>query len=568
MIHHFQEDISFEGPQGFTDPFRYMPHPLVRVAAEKIIGKIEADSILSDAFAEGKMLGVLVCKASAGSSSQSREEGRCSARLLPSDAEDTTRNNNTHTDIVYIAGFSGNVGGKSVIKGFVPPIYDLTDPDGYFKEEEAKISEINRKIDKINCSKGFTHLKRQLAEYEAARDKEIAEWAEKMQQSKQERAERRAASNDATELATITKESQFEKAEFRRIKAGWAERIAHTQSQLDEIRKGIAELKKLRAEMSDNLQDWIFRQYIVHNAAGEEISIADLFASKGLVPPGGTGECAAPKLLEYAYRHRMEPLAMGEFWYGKSPETAVRTHGHFYPSCTSKCGPLLRFMLKGLNIHKEGLQEDISPVIIDEDESLIVVEKPAGMPSVPGLDGRQSLQEWLGERYEEIHAVHRLDMDTSGVMIFAKTQNAAVDLRRQFEEHTVRKTYLARLSACQNSLSEGDKGIIELPLSADYDERPRQKVDSKQGKPAITEYEITSVNEDGTTDIIFHPLTGRTHQLRVHSAHTLGLGCPIVGDMLYGGDTGKRLHLHAYEIKFRHPSDGKSVCFAGDSEKF
>ena len=547
-----------EGPQEFTDPFRYMPHPLVKVAAEKTIKKIDEDHMLADAFAEGKMLGVLVCKVSDRSKRAEHLPSSLLCELLRSET----------AGIVYIAGFSGNVGGRSIIEGFVPPIYDLTDPNGYFKKEEARISGINRKIDEINCSEGFTHLKTQLAEYEAARDKETAEWAEKMQQSKQERAERRAASNDATELAAITKESQFEKAEFRRMKIGWAEKIALIQNQLDETRKEITELKRIRAEMSDRLQDWIFRQYIVHNAAGEEISIADLFASQGLVPPGGTGECAAPKLLEYAYRHGLKPLAMGEFWYGKSPDTAVRTHGHFYPSCTSKCGPLLGFMTKGLNIQKEVQSAVLSPAIIHEDEHLIVVEKPSSMPSVPGLDGRLSLQEWLSSRYGEIHAVHRLDMDTSGVMIFAKTQNAAVDLRHQFEEHTVRKTYLARLSACQNPLSEGDKGIIELPLSADYDERPRQKVDSKQGKPATTEYEITSVNEDGTTDIIFHPITGRTHQLRVHSAHTLGLGCPIVGDMLYGGDTGKRLHLHAYEIKFRHPSDGKSVCFTGDSEKF
>jgi tRNA pseudouridine32 synthase/23S rRNA pseudouridine746 synthase len=190
------------------------------------------------------------------------------------------------------------------------------------------------------------------------------------------------------------------------------------------------------------------------------------------------------------------------------------------------------------------------------------------MPSVPGLNGIESLQEWLSSRIGEIHAVHRLDMDTSGVMIFAKTQIAASDLRRQFEEHTVRKTYLARLSACKISLSKGDKGTIELPLSADYDERPRQKVDTKQGKTAITEYEIIGTNDDGTIDIILHPVTGRTHQLRVHSAHTLGLGCPIIGDMLYGGDCSHRLHLHAYEIQFRHPSDGKSVCFTGCAKKF
>ena len=558
MIHYFQEDMLHEGPQEFTDPFRYMPHPLVKVAAEKTIKKIDEDHMLADAFAEGKMLGVLVCKVSDRSKRAEHLPSSLLCELLQSET----------ADIVYIAGFSGNVGGKSVINGFVPPIYDLTDPDGYFKEEEARISGINRKIDEINCSEEFTHLKAQLTEYDAARDKETAEWAEKMLQSKKERAERRAATDDAAELAAITKESQFEKAEFRRTKAGWAERIAHIQNQLNQTRKEITALKKLRAEMSDKLQDWIFRQYIVHNAAGAKISIADLFASQGLVPPGGTGECAAPKLLEYAYRHGLKPLAMGEFWYGKSPDTAVRTHGHFYPSCTSKCGPLLGFMTKGLNILQESPAEELYPKIIYEDESLIVVEKPSGMPSVSGLDGRESLQEWLGSRYGEIHAVHRLDMDTSGVMIFAKTQVAAVELRRQFEEHTVRKTYLARLSACKNFLSEGDKGTIELPLSADYDERPRQKVDIKQGKTAVTEYEVIGRNNDGTTEIIFHPVTGRTHQLRVHSAHTLGLGCPIVGDMLYGGDTGKRLHLHAYEIKFRHPSDGKSVCFMGCAKKF
>lgn len=469
---------------------------------------------------------------------------------------------------MYISGFSGNIGGKSMIEGFVPPIYDLINPNGYFKEEEARISQINRKITEISNSEELKKYKTQLAEYKAARDKGTAEWAERMQQSKKERAERRTSTSDATELAAITKESQFEKAEFRRLKGTWCTKIAAIQEQIDEINSGIEDMKKLRAEMSDRLQDWIFRQYIVHNADGEEISIADLFASKGLVPPGGTGECAAPKLLEYAYRHNLQPLAMGEFWYGKSPDTAVRTHGHFYPSCTSKCGPLLGFMLKGLNIHKEDPQEDFSPVIIHEDDNLIVVEKPAGMPSVPGLDRRQSLQELLNGRYGEIHAVHRLDMDTSGIMLFARTEAAAIDLRRQFEEHSVHKTYLARLSACRNQLSKGDKGTIDLPLSPDYDERPRQKVDTRQGKRAVTVYEITDMNEDGTVEIVFHPVTGRTHQLRVHSAHTLGLSCPIVGDMLYGGEISTRLHLHAYEIQFRHPSDGKSVCFRGISKLY
>ena len=328
--------------------------------------------------------------------------------------------------------------------------------------------------------------------------------------------------------------------------------------------------------MSDELQDWIFRQYIVHNALGENLSIAELFAGQELTPPGGTGECAAPKLLEYAYRNELLPLAMGEFWYGKASETAVRVHGHFYPSCTSKCGPLLGFMMGGLTrcqslvIPKTYGQTYQRYDLVYEDADILVVEKPSGMPSVPGLDGRVSLQELLEETYgHAIYAVHRLDMDTSGVIIYAKTAEAGVNLRKQFEEHTIKKTYSARLKP----IAEGAhfSTHISLPLATDYDERPRQKVDFKQGKPALTEYEIVSENADGTIDVRFYPVTGRTHQLRVHSAHALGLCSPIVGDLLYGGHSiistdahQDRLHLHALSITFRHPRTGEDLTFTSD----
>lgn len=216
--------------------------------------------------------------------------------------------------------------------------------------------------------------------------------------------------------------------------------------------------------------------------------------------------------------------------------------------------------------------------LVYEDEAMVAVCKESGVPSVPGLDGRMSVQEMLSLKYgHEIHAVHRLDMDTSGIILFAKTEEAAVNLRRQFEEHTVRKTYMARLcppdthrfAAESRVLKVGEKGTVELPLSADYDERPRQKVDPAQGKPALTHYEVTGINPDGTTDILFHPHTGRTHQLRVHSAHISGLGRPIVGDLLYGGcgnasqgtegDDALRLHLHAYSITFEHPLSGSAL---------
>jgi tRNA pseudouridine32 synthase/23S rRNA pseudouridine746 synthase len=320
--------------------------------------------------------------------------------------------------------------------------------------------------------------------------------------------------------------------------------------------------------MSESLQDWIFRQYIVHNASGESASISDLFSDCGLVPPGGTGECAAPKLLEYAYRNNIQPLAMGEFWYGRSPQTAVRTHGHFYPSCTSKCGPLLGYMMKGLECIETSGRLHAQPAVIYQDRDIIVAEKPSGMPSVPGLDGRESLQEWIGDCIP----VHRLDMDTSGVIIFARNEQAAVNLRRQFEEHSIRKTYIARASG-NSTIPLRTSGTIDLPLSPDYDERPRQKVDFQQGKEAHTDYKVADINPDGTLDLLLYPHTGRTHQLRVHCAHNLGLGLPILGDRLYGSasvtsNADTRLHLHALSITFRHPATEEVLTFSSDTLRY
>ena len=472
----------------------------------------------------------------------------------------------SHGELCYIAAFSGNIGGRSLIDGFVPPIFDLTDPNGDFKQRESEISNINKQIATLTTSQELASLQAELAEATASKNCKLEDMRVRMAISKRNREEIRSNCKDA-DLAALIRESQYEKAEFRRLKASWDERISQIKLRIDDFALEINRLKQARANMSENLQNWIFRQYLVHNAVGECISIEELFAQQGLIPPGGTGECAAPKLLEYAYRNRLQPLAMGEFWYGQSPATAVRTHGHFYPSCTSKCGPLLGYMTKGLRLRVKDMTTCFDPHIIYEDDSIIVVEKPAGMPSVPGLDGRQSLLAWLECTKEQIHSVHRLDMDTSGVMIFAKTETAAINLRKQFEEHSVRKTYKARL--CSEDNQAESNGTIELPLSPDYDERPRQKVDHQHGKEAQTRYEITGHNPDGTTDILLYPHTGRTHQLRVHCAHTLGLGRPILGDRLYGScsvhcsmDT--RLHLHAFSITFSHPLTEKEMTFSSD----
>lgn len=535
-MHLFPSDNPAPVPERFTDPFRYSPHPLVIYAAEEVMTKIEGSAELSSQFAEGKMLGILVV---------TDEKGRYG----------------------YLAAFSGNVGGRSLIDGFVPPIFDLLDPDGHFKIEEAEITEINHRIISAESGAGLHSLKAALKDSEMKRDQEIDNLRARMTISRHERNQIRSEVSDPARLSDLIRESQFEKAELKRLKIRWEEEIRLLKDQIRLIEEDIMKMKQQRAAMSDQLQKWIFGSYIVHNALGEKKSIWEIFSENGLIPPGGTGECAAPKLLEHAYRNGLRPVAMGEFWYGLSPSTAVRTHGHFYPSCTSKCGPLLGFMMKGLETEESNhLTEEVE--ILHEDEAIVAVEKPSGTPSVPGLDGRTSIFESLKEKYDDLYTVHRLDMDTSGVILFAKTSEAAVNLQKQFENHTIRKTYHARLSASAEGriLNIGDKGKIELPLSPDYDERPRQKVDISQGKEAVTEYEVMSVDKDGTTKISYYPLTGRTHQLRVHSAHILGLGKPIVGDMLYGGSKAPRLLLHACSITFIHPHSGQSITLTSHKD--
>ena len=554
-----------DGGTGFTNPFRYVPHPLVRTAARLTLDRIALSEELCGHLSQGKMLGVLVVKDQTGRTG-------------------------------YLSGFSGLVGGRSIVEGFVPPVFDLNDTNGRYRKEEAQISRFNEEIRTLTTGRM------------ASAQKDIQAMRIKMESEISMLREQKASIHK--DDSEYIRQSQFINAEIKRAKDRWKGLIAKKEEELSEIRREVDALRKRRSGMSDELQKWIFRQYIVHNAQGDSISIYDLFAGQGLMPPGGTGDCAAPKLLEHAYRNGLKPLAMGEFWYGRSPETAVRTHGHFYPSCTSKCGPLLAFMTSGLEGHvlqgpppavagtpypgvgislphtslpDPSQTETILPEVIYEDEWIVAVEKPSGMPSVPGLDGQTSLLEWLDARDSDtgtVHeAVHRLDMDTSGIILFAKNRNAAINLRKQFEEHTVRKTYMARLCPTEDNrfmpekhdLKTGETGSIDLPLSADYDERPRQKVDKMQGKPSLTLYEVLSVNTDGTTDILFHPHTGRTHQLRVHAAHTLGLGRPILGDLLYGGHaidgtesstTASRLYLHACSITFRHPATDQEITFS------
>ena len=356
------------------------------------------------------------------------------------------------------------------------------------------------------------------------------------------------------------------KAELRRIKKRYAEEIEKTERQLTIINNEIAALKLQRKQMSDALQRWIFKQFSMLNALGERRTLTEIFAETTMgIPPSGAGECCAPKLLQYAYDHGLKPLCMGEFWWGESPVGEIRHHRHFYPSCSSKCKPILGHMLKGLDVDDDPLLRNWEGEIetIYEDEWLAVINKPAGLLTTPGRNNMPSLWSIMGERWPDASGpiiVHRLDMATSGLLVLAKNKDIHQQLQQQFEQRTVKKRYCALL----DGIPEKKEGEIRLPLIADITDRPRQKVDFENGKEAHTLYKVVETT-DGQALIHLYPITGRTHQLRVHCAHPNGLNIPITGDELYG-TRAQRLCLHAEYLEFTHPVSGKSICF--EKKKF
>ena len=311
--------------------------------------------------------------------------------------------------------------------------------------------------------------------------------------------------------------------------------------------------------MSEALQERIFRLFVVSNARGERRDLVEVFKPLGTLPPAGAGECCAPRLLNYAYNNGLRPVCMAEFWWGASPVGEVRHHGHFYPACRSKCKPILDFMLQGLDVEDNTLGQPLDDTALDvvyDDQWLTVLNKPSGMLTMPG----KLLEDSLLTRFQVAHpeavgpiVVHRLDQETSGLVVFAKDKATHKSLQQQFENHTIKKRYIALLEG----IVTHDEGVIDLPLLPDVDDRPRQRVDEESGKPAVTRYRVLE-RSDGRTRIAFEPLTGRTHQLRVHASHPLGLNCPIVGDRLYG-TAATRLMLHAEHIPFTHPATGQPI---------
>lgn len=565
-IHFFKQDVSHIAlPEKFTYPFHYTPHPLCVMAAEEAQEYIASREEWQEELAFGKMFGVLVVR------------NKVRDKDIETDGLSAEKAN-----IGYLAAFSGNLAGTNLHSFFVPPVYDLLQPEGFFKIEEEQISAINSRIKSLETDVHYLRLKEKL-QLENAQAKESLNEAKLELKSAKEARELRRNSSPALseeELAKLIRESQYQKAEYKRLERKWKERLSEIESEIDDYEGGVESLKTERKERSATLQQKLFEQFRVLNAKGEVKDLCTIFEQTvQKTPPAGAGECALPKLLQYAYLHQLEPLAMAEFWWGDSPKNEVRHHGYYYPSCKGKCEPILQHMLQGLEVERNPLAEDVHKdtdlEIVFEDEWLVVVNKPAGMLSVPGkVEEMDSVYHRLKAKYPEASGpmiVHRLDMATSGLLLVAKTKEVHQQLQAQFENRSIKKRYTALLDGrvkIKTGKEEGTEnskiGRITLPLCLNPLDRPRQMVNEELGKEAITEYRILKCT-DKYTRIAFYPLTGRTHQLRVHAAHPKGLNCPIIGDELYGKKA-DRLYLHAEYIEFRHPIYGDIISLQKEAE--
>lgn len=530
-MHYFQNPVSHISlPDKFTYPFHYTPHPLCLQATQEVQDYIQTQTQWLKELENGKMFGVLIVK------NQKKEVG-------------------------YLAAFSGNLAGKCCHPYFVPPIYDLSVPNGFFKQEEENISAINKKIQAIETAPYYVKLLDSKNKERIQAQQALTKAKAEIKAAKEIREIRRSNNPNEAEKIALIQESQFQKAEYKRLERYWKGRTDAIDAEIDILMKEIESLKMERKRRSAILQLKLFDQFQLLNAYGETIGLPTLFEQTvQKTPPAGAGECAAPKLLQYAYQNQLQPIAMAEFWWGNSPKTEIRRHGYFYPACKGKCEPILRHMLRGLEVEENPLNKEIQQQaeleIIYEDDWLLVLNKPAGMLSVPGKSNQESIYDRIKALYPAATGpliVHRLDMATSGLLLIAKTKEVHQHLQAQFKNRTIKKRYTAIL----DGIVKTEEGVIQLPLRLDPEDRPKQVVDEIHGKMAITKYHVAErfVNQSRVT---FYPLTGRTHQLRVHAAHPAGLNTPISGDELYGKKA-ERLFLHAESLEFQHPISGKII---------
>ena len=598
MLHALSTSIP--SPRQFTYPFCYDVDPLAEAASLELQRYIADADLMSTEKGCGKMFGVLVVEYEDESGALQRG---------------------------FLAAYSGLLGGRNDWPYFVPPVFDAQQPDGHFKRTEREISAINREIAAIEHDPEYLQSVAQHEQTKKRLQAEVDAFKAEVDAAKVRRDARRKSGEPLSEeeQAEMIRESQFMKAELRRRRKAMEQAESTLNTQHSTFLKS---LQRKRKQMSDELQRWLFSAYRMLNAKGEERDLIDIFREyTHAMPPAGAGDCCAPKLLQYAYQHHLRPVCMAEFWWGESPASEIRHHLHYYPACRSKCLPILTHMLKGLDVAPNPLAQKrhtAEPRVLYADEYIMVVDKPAGMLSVPGKaesvrsefsdSANISVEEYfanlqlptnsqftteqftIGEADNSklkiqnskfLKAAHRLDMDTSGLLVLARTEEAYVELQRQFASRETVKRYEAVLSGVptqnsklktQNSSTQpsGCLEAISLPLIADINDRPRQRVDMEHGKPALTLYNIVEVRAvDANTAVAYttkkvdkrrtlvhlYPKTGRTHQLRVHCAHPLGLACPILGDPLYGTERADRMYLHAAELTFRHPITGETMHF-------
>jgi tRNA pseudouridine32 synthase/23S rRNA pseudouridine746 synthase len=547
-FHQFKQDISaIELPIRFTFPFCYEPHPLAVTAAQELQYYIETQSDWTHNFgldaaveglAIGKMFGVLVVR-------------------------------NQHNELGYLAAVSGKLAGSNKHRHFVPPIFDMLEENSFFLNEEVHLNALNRKIENLETSEELANAQRNLGLLKNGWDKSLDELKSKLRIQKKERKETRtklkvSLSDAEYELLMEDMRSQSlkDKQQLQRFQYEMHLALETESNHLHQLLSTITALKEERKMRSGNLQKQLFEQYNFRNAKGQHKNVVGIFDEfDRTTPPAGSGECAAPKLLQYAYENQLTPLALAEFWWGCSPASEIRRHKNYYPACRKKCEPILGYMLEGLVVDPNPMQQettlDIALPQIYEDEDIIIINKPAEFLSVPGIYVKDSVYNRILQRYPDAGPIiiHRLDMSTSGLLVVAKNKEAHKFIQDQFIQHTIKKTYIALL----DGIIETASGLIDLPLRVDLDDRPRQMVCYTYGKPAQTKWEKIAI-ANNQTRVRFYPLTGRTHQLRMHAVHPNGLNTPIVGDDLYGRKA-NRLHLHAASITFIHPRSKQEMTF-------
>ena len=602
-------------PERMNNPLEYEPHPLCIAACKELQAYLAERKDWREEIDKGKMFGVLIVEMPCDNGKAQRQN---------EDAITPKRR-----EIGYLAAYSGQIGGRSDWEGFVPAVFDYLQPNGYFKTHEADITELNHAITRLSNDEKMKEAKRIINNLQQERQNTIAAYQEKMKEAKAKRDARRqeamlaykesgkaygmtngemyGMTNGKTDCSGLSpeeeqamiKESQFMKAELRRLKKALAEKTT-LEKEYSDFQENLLRMKQLRKTLSDALQQWLFTQFRMNNYQGKSKDLLEIFRDEALlgnindktngnttskkmdsngvitsrvaamkiIPPAGSGECCEPKLLQYAFEHGLKPLQMAMFWWGESPKEEIRHHLQFYPACNGKCKPILHWMLPADVFEQASADAYIynKVEILYEDQELAVIHKPEGMLSVPGKDAQQpSIYSWARKQFPEATGpliVHRLDMATSGLMVIAKTEFAYHRLQEQFTSHQVQKRYVAIVCCKDKDMAQRIKDaakMISLPLMPDYLDRPRQIVNHEQGKEAITEYEVLGSEERNYLRLALYPKTGRTHQLRVHCAHREGLDAPILGDPLYGNVKADRLYLHAEAIIFKHPLTGKEI---------